>query len=363
MKRGKLRIKFFAAFVMAFLYIVFFPAASGKELFLVRDWAADLEPSGFVQPRSYSSGEIRFFRLSDRLGYIDEQGSILFQEDVAYDAAMEEDFFVNYSALPFNLVMRGRRGEFLANIDGSGYPFTRGGKLFLVSPGGYALSRVDADGRILWEREFPAMITATDAGNESVVIGLLDGGVIVLGDGGNTEYELSVEREGLPVTLQTGIAADGLYFAAVAGGRPQRLMLFAREDLSYSPVFVAELPGSYRRAIVARYYSAPDYFVFEQPGGAGVLQSDRQRLFYVRLPGELLALADERPGGLFLALSAADDATHASAFMPNGSTAFNFSYEDSSSGETRFSHFLRAGKDDFLLGTGTRLYRVRLEVM
>ena len=362
MKRGKLRLKLFAAFVTAFLYVVFFPAASGKELFLLRDWTAGLEDLSGPPRRAEANADAWSFRLAGRLGYIDAQGNILFHENIAYDAAMGDDFFVNYSALPLNLIIRGRQGEFLANIGGNGYPFVKNGKLFLVSPDGHGLARVDNDGNILWERKFPSLITVADAGEKSIVLGFLNGGIAVLGNDGDTDYEVPPERGGLPVTLQAGIAADAARFAAVSGAAPQRLRLFAREASGYAPVFEAELRSSYRRAMVARYFSLPDYFVFEQPGGAGVLQAEKRELSFVPLPGGLLALADERPGGLFLTMSASGGRMYCSAFLPDGNKAFTFSYTGSSAGREA-AYSLRAAKDSFLLGAGTRLYRVTLGVL
>jgi hypothetical protein len=359
MKRGKARLKFFAAFVTAVFYVVVFPAASGKELFLLPAWTVDAENAEVSA--GGEEGETFAFRLSDCLGYVDSRGNLLFREKLAYEAAVGPRFFVNYPAVPLNLIIRDRRGEFLGNIGGGGYPFIRRGKLFLLSPDGHGLSRVSERGDILWETKFTSLITAADAGDESVVLGFLNGALAVLGNDGEPEYEAPPAPGGLAVSLQVGIAADALYFTGLSGGSPQRLRLFAKQEAGYAPLFEAPLQSSYRRAVVARYFSEPDYFVFEEPGGAGFFEVEKQRLLRVRLPGQLLELADERPEGLFLTLSVRGDRMYCGAFLPDGSGVFGFSYK-SPAGAADIPYLLRGGKDGFLLGTGNRLYRLKLEV-
>jgi hypothetical protein len=361
MKRGKAHFKFFAAFVLAAFYAAVFPAASGKELFLLPSWTADLENAEVSAPDGETGGEVLAFRLSGRLGYVDSRGKILFRERLSYGAAMGPEFFVNYPAVPLNLIIRDRRGEFLGNIGGGGYPFIRRGKLFLLSPDGHGLSRASERGDILWERKFTSLITAADAGDESLVLGFLNGALAVLADDGSLEYEVPPVPGALAVSLQVGIADDALYFTGLSGGSPQRLRLFVKQETGYAPLFEAPLKNSYRRAVVARYFSEPDYFVFEEPGGAAVFRIGDEKFLHVPLPGQLLELADERPEGLFLALSASGGWMHCGAFLPDGGRVFGFSYK-SPAEDSDIPYLLCAGKDGFLLGRANRLYRVTLEV-
>jgi hypothetical protein len=362
-KAGKAGSVFFAALACALLYVMMFPICAGKELFLLPAWTTDMELAEETQtreiPQNPKGGEEIFpFRLSGHLGYIDSRGKLLFHERVAYDAAMGDEFFVNYPAAPLNLLVRGRQGEFLGNIAAGGYPFIRRGKLFIISPDGHGLSRVDSRGEFMWEKKFASLITAADAGEEGAVLGFLNGGAAVLRADGSVEYEAPSGEAS--VTLQVGVADDALYFV-VLSGNPQRLELFVKQEDLYTPGFTAELQSSYRRAVVARYFSEPDYFIFEQPEGAGVFQVEKKNLYHVRLPGQLLALAGERPDGLFLALSAKGDRMYCTAFLPNGNRVFEFSWQ-SSSGAQDIPYFLDAAGKNFLLGRGGSLYRVDMGV-
>ncbi|MDR3200385.1 MAG: hypothetical protein LBT68_02900 [Spirochaetales bacterium] len=365
-KTSKVRAIFFAAFASALLYVIVFPICAGKELFLLPAWTTDMELAEETQvreiPQNPKGGEEIFpFRLSGHLGYIDSRGKLLFHERVAYDAAMGNEFFVNYPAAPLNLLVRGRQGEFLGNIAASGYPFIRRGKLFIISPDGYGLSRVDERGELMWEKKFASLITAADAGDNSAVLGFLNGGAAVLSANGSVEYEAPSGGPGeAPVTLQVGVADDALYFV-VLSGNPQRLELFVKQEDAYMSGFTAQLQSSYRRAVVARYFSEPDYFIFEQPEGAGVFQVEKKNLYHVRLPGQLLALASERSDGLFLALSAQDNRMYCTAFLPNGNRVFGFSWQ-SFPGAQDVPYFLDAAGKNFLLGRGGSLYRVDMGV-
>ena len=358
MKRGKIGLKFFAAFFLAILYVVVFPLAAGKELFLTPDWTRDLEVAQLS--RGAAGGNVSPFRLSGYIGYIDEQGRLLFREEIAYDAALGPDFFVNYPAVPLNLIIRNQKGEFIGNIGESGYPFVCGGKLYILSPDGYGLARVDMRGDILWKRNFTSLITVADMGDNSMVLGFLNGAFTVLGEDGSVKHEVPAERGNLAAALQAGIADDALYFTCLSGGSPQRLRLFVKQETGYAPLFETPLQSSYRRAVVARYFSEPDHFVFEQPGGAMVFQVENEnRLFALKLPGQLVALADERPEGLLITLSSAGLRMYCEGFLPNGSRVFGFSYNASPAGRDA-PYCLGAGKGSFLLGEGSRLYHIKL---
>jgi hypothetical protein len=126
-------------------------------------------------------------------------------------------------------------------------------------------------------------------------------------------------------------------------------------------VYTVELPGSYRRAVAAEYFSRPDYFIFEQPGGAAILRIEKEKLFQVQLPGQLLSIAARRMEGLFFALSRDGDRLYGTAFLPNGNPVLRFSYKDIPS-RRGASYFLRAAENYFLLGSGTSLYRIDMRI-
>jgi hypothetical protein len=356
MKHGKSRLKLWGICGAAVLYVVLFPVSVGKELFLLPAWAADVsrEPSG--DPGE--GGEVFPFSLGGYLGYADGRGKLLFREALSYGAAVGPDFFINYPAFPLNLLVRDRQGNFLGNI-GGGYPFIRGGRLFLVSPDGYGLSHIDGQGNALWEKKFSSLITVADAGKEKTVVGFLNGKTAVLGNDGSVEYETSITGDGPSVTLQTGIAGDGLHFTEIVGIRPQRLRLFMKQEEGYMAVFQTDLSASYRRAPVAGYFSDPDYFIFEQPGGAGFFEVETEKLFTVPLPGRLLALAEKRPHGLFLFLSEDGGEMRCTAYLPNGNRVFGFSYARQG-GESAEAQYLYGTEEKFLLGSGSGLYCVAL---
>jgi hypothetical protein len=359
MKRGKSRLKFFGVCAAAALYVIFFPASVGKELFLLPAWTVDVSREAVSDPDGEE--ETFPFSLSGCMGYAGAGGKLLFREALSYDAALGSDFFVNYPAFPLNLLIRDRRGNFMGNT-GGGYPFVRDDKLFLLSPDGYGLSRIDMTGLILWEKRFTSLITAADAGEEKTALGFLNGRTVVLGSDGSVEYETSVSKEGPAVTFQVGIAGDGLYVTEIGGIRPQRLRLFMKqEEGGYTRIYQTDLSGACRRAPVARYFSEPDYFIFEQPGGAGFFEVETTRLFTVPLTGGLLSLAGKRPGGLFLFLTEKDDRIYCGAYLPDGNRVFEFSYIKLTP-ETGPAQYLYGTEEKFLLGSGNGLYCIALGV-
>ncbi|MDR2588784.1 MAG: hypothetical protein LBC67_05090 [Spirochaetales bacterium] len=346
-----------AVFICALLYSLVFPVLSGRELFLLPAWttAADAEPS------PQADGEDDFaFRLSGLIGYADSRGRLLYREKLIYGAALHPEYFINYPSVPLNLLVRGKTGEFTGSIEASGYPFIKKNNLFVISPDGYGLSRYEPDGRLVWEKKFPSLITSADSGKGATVVGLLSGGAAVLSEDGVLLHE-AAPLSGDSVSLQAGMAADGGHFALVIGGSSLGLSLFARQEGGYLPVYSAPLSGSYRRVLAAKYFSSPDFFIFEQPAGAGFFDVEKRRLFDVELSGQLASVADQRVEGLFFTLSREEEKLYGSAFLPDGNRVFEFSFPHSFTGGDA-SYFLHAAENYFILGSGGRLYRIDVRI-
>jgi hypothetical protein len=121
MAGGKRRYLLSTAFVVVLLYIVFFPRDLGKELLTVPVWSVSLGSAKIVTEPGPVKAAIGF-RLGKYFGSVRPDGTLLYRDTVDYDVALGESFFLNYSAVPRNLVAQDQRGNFLGNIGGNGYP-------------------------------------------------------------------------------------------------------------------------------------------------------------------------------------------------------------------------------------------------
>ena len=356
MKRGKRRYLFPAALLGVLAYQLFFPIPSGRELVAVPVWTVKTDGEVIPAERRPGAGLFSGFRLAGHMGYVDPDGTILFREKIAHNAAIHDEYFVNYSAMSRNLMIRDSRGQFLGNITGSGYPFVRGGRLHVISVDGHALSRYGLNGDQTWERKFDSLLTAIDAGRDATIAGLLNGNVYILNEEGAEIYRAAPEGSAYPVILQAGISADGRHFAVISGIEPQKLTVFERTQRNYRPVYSKELAGSYRRAVKARYYSQPGVFLFEQPGGAWMYHAPGKKLSTVSLPGSLADFAEECLEGMLFAVSRKDGILHGTGFLPSGRKVLQFGFPDQP------SFFFRQKGNSVILGLGDRLYRIDMRI-
>ena len=352
---GKRRLYFFGALCGVFAYQFIFPLPMGREIAAVPVWTAPADGALAAYPGN-AAARAAGFSLAGFLGYIDENGGILFREKVDYDAAVHDEFFVNYSALPRNLMTRSPDGTFIGTIGESGYPFIRGDRLFLLSADGFALSEWTVNGDLVWEKKFSSLITAVDAGPETAIVGLLAGGVHLLGKDGAEIFTSPAEGSRYPVALQVGISGGDRILAAVSGIGPQKLSVFEKTPKEYRLLESRELPSGYRRAVKGRFFSPDDFFVFEQPGGIAIYHPRTKRLVETALPGILLALADYPGRGLLFALTEKGEKLHCTGFLPSGKKVLQFDFPKSP------SFFLRRSGDFLLLGLGNRLFRIDMRI-
>ena len=355
MKGGKRRLYGIAAVVGVFAYQFIFPYPLGKELLAVPGWTAETDAAaGTVQPDP--GAKTAGYSLNGHVGYVDAGGAVRFRERIGYGAAVHDEFFISYTALPRNLMVRRADGGFLGTIPGSGYPFIRGERLFLISPEGFALSEWTVNGDLEWESKFPALITTVDAGRSAVAIGFLDGGFRVIGEDGAEIFVSPPAKGNYPVTLQTAVTGDDRYVASVGGIGPQKLSVFEKTGKTYRLLVSRDLSSDFRRPVKGGFFTSSHYFVTEQPGGAGVFDPRSKRFAAVSLPGTVRALAESPAQELLLALTEENGRFFLTAFLPSGKQVMRFGFPRDP------SFFLRRSGDDILLGLGARLFHIAVRV-
>ena len=101
------------AFVIPLLaaYILLAPTVIQKELTFKPQWITDLTRAAIASaaesPESYP------FRLGRLFGYISGEGELIYAEQALYNAAIGDDFFLNYSNVPNNLIARDKSGSIM----------------------------------------------------------------------------------------------------------------------------------------------------------------------------------------------------------------------------------------------------------
>lgn len=299
--------------VLTLAYVLAFPRSTGPEPLLERRWVLSLdgaaaESAAAEQPEVAGGRAPRVmpFRLGSRFGYFTSDGGLRHVEQIRYGIAQDAERFANYSVISENVVLQNPDGAFVQSIAAQGYPRLDHGRLYIFAPGGSAVSEWTVDGQQIWTRDFLSVLTDLDAGEARTAVGLLDGSVHLLDEGGEELFSYATEGARIPVTLAVALGEDEDVLAAVAGIDPQRLILFERHTEGFFPVFQLELDSDYRRPVLLDFLDDGATLAVEQPGGLLLYDRSTESFGRIDLGGaveEVAALPE-----LELVLAAARDA-------------------------------------------------------
>lgn len=231
------------------VYIIFFPHQLKKELVLLPSWGVQLETadnSGF-------SDEPVPFNFDSKLGYFSGSGKLIYAEDVNYRAAVSDKLFINYSSVSENLVIQETDGDILGIIETEGLPFFIGERLFVISPDRTSVAEFDYEGLPLLNLSPGSVITSMDAGDEIVIIGMLNGEVAVFSDSSEPDFTYFSTDSRYSVTYSCAVTDSGDRFAAVTGLYPQQLVCFELRNNEYTAVFRMNMTDTFRRNLLLDY--------------------------------------------------------------------------------------------------------------
>ncbi|MCX7787036.1 MAG: hypothetical protein N2442_05005 [Spirochaetes bacterium] len=270
-------------------YIGLFPIPLGKELLLVLQWIHPVDaPLSTMGQRSPTSKErVTGFLLGKTIGYVSETGDLLYRESVLYSALVTDRGFINYSAIPKNLVVKDPLGNILSTLQLEGYPFARKDRFFVLAADGCGVTEVTLEGEILWKRDFNQLITSMDAGTDTAAIGLWDGTLLVIGAKGEVVFQEKLSPDPYSVLYLTSLTKDDRMMGVVCGLNPQRGILWEKTPVGYKRVRSFQLNSDFRRPIQGLLDSRTGKFVMEDAEGLSIVgrgkESDRKVLLRERI--------------------------------------------------------------------------------
>jgi hypothetical protein len=303
---------FFAALLSIVVYFVLFPYPLGRELVVHPRWATPVPSSAAPailkdSPQAASAPDnprdtTAPFQLGDVFGYVQGDGSILYLGKTQYRIALSATGFVNYTRLGTDWILQDTSGRPVSSFSGSGYPFLgpEGNRIFNVKSDLSGLIELDRNGRALWERDFPTLMTAASLQGDLLLVGLLNGSLVLLDRKGMPLFEYPPKGSRIPVIVGDAVAPDGSLLAAVSGIGPQYLTVLRRQNamnprnsaaLGYTATAVVILPSEYRREVRIAFSPDSRCLVLEGKGGPGLFDPSRGVLRWVSLRGTLAGTA------------------------------------------------------------------------
>ena len=243
----KKRISFILFFLIFAGYMIFFPHQLKKEMILMPSWASDIESGESI----YSEDAVPF-RLGATLGYFSASGKVLFSGDINHNAAVG-DVFINYSSISDRLVIQDCSGGIIGDIENAGLPFFIGSRLFVISPDRLTIEEYDYEGRLLLSISPGSLITSIDAGEDIIILGMLNGEVALYENSSEPIFTYYSTDSRYSISYSCAVTDDGSRFAVVTGLYPQQLVCFELRNDSYIPVFRKDVTDVYRRSILMDY--------------------------------------------------------------------------------------------------------------
>ncbi len=340
---------------LAVLYILIFPARLGRELVPVPHWKTEVaEPSASAVPGA--DRETAFpFRLRDRFGYLDPAGRLAYADTVLFDVALDSGRFVNFSRILQTVATHDSGGRLLDAFPAAGYPVLRSGRLLQLTSDRSGLSEWDSGGGMLWRRSFSTVITDLRVTREAVLVGLLEGRLLLLDRQGRVTLDFAPGGSRIQAVYGCAVSPDGERIGILSGLDPQRLVLLERRQENWKPVYQESLAGEFRRRSFIDFSRDGGYLLWEGKGALEILDTEsfvRQNVDY---EGSLLsAVAGDRSG------------TAAVLTSENpGMLGFRLlSFPDTPYFRVRFpgsSVFIRNDSGAYFLGVDDRVVRFDLE--
>ena len=316
----------FAALLFIVFYFILFPYPLGREFVVRPKWAIPVSTSAGPTrqidklPAATAPNNPRDttvpFQLGDLFGYVQGDGTVLYSGMAQYRIALSATGFVSYTRLGTDWILQDMSGRPVTSFSGSGYPFLgpEGNRIFNVKSDLSGIIELDRNGGALWERDFPTMMTAASLQGDLLLVGLLNGSMLLLDRKGSPIFEYSPKGSRIPVIVGDAVAPDGSLLAAVSGIGPQYLTVLRRQNAmtprnatapGFAVIAILGLPSEYRREVRISFSPDSRCLVLEGAAGPGLFDPSRGVLRWVSLHGTLAGTA--WPGnGRFAALACRD---------------------------------------------------------
>ncbi|MCF0243094.1 MAG: hypothetical protein HUK25_10670, partial [Treponema sp.] len=165
------KILFLALFTVFFtiLYLIFAAKPLGKEYHYEPEWEINISNP----PVQLSENPSLYFKLSNKIGYFDEDGKItrFITYTPEFKTSVSSDYYALYKADAQNTEFFDKNGDSKGFIKSAGFPYFSGKNIFVFLPGGASFEKCFEDGSTKWTYNGLMPITAFSAKENFTCIG------------------------------------------------------------------------------------------------------------------------------------------------------------------------------------------------
>jgi hypothetical protein len=350
---------FFVALLLILLYFIIFPYPLGHEIVAKPVWAVAIGGTDLAAPAPGSSNAaVAPFKLGALFGYVQGDGGILHAEKTLFRVTLSDAGFVNYTRLGTDWIMYDPRGTRLFHFSGRGYPLLNpdGQRIFNIKSDLTGIIEMNRAGDTIWDRDFPSLMTSMSLQPDTLLVGLLNGALVLINRQGSPVFELSPTGSRIPVILGCAVSPDSSLLASISGIDPQYLTVMQSSGSTYAIVAKTALSSDFRREVRMSFSPDSRYLTFEGKMAAGFFDPRSARLSLIGIRGDLAGVA--YPGrGRFAAVLARDGSlAELRIVSPFGPPIMRESFPAQ-------ALFLGSLEDQLLLGMDDTLLRIDVEAM
>ena len=296
---------FLVTLLLILLYFILFPYPLGKEM-IAPAWAtaADQARAATVGSPLADKGAAPF-HLGPGFGYVRADGRILHAEKTLFGVALSAAGYVNYTRLGTDWIMYDPRGVRLFSFSGRGYPLFSpdGRRTFNIKSDLTGIVELSGTGEALWDRDFPSLMTSISIQGEALLVGLLNGTVLLLNTQGSPVFELSPEGSRFPVILGCALSPDAQLIAFVSGIDPQFLTVMQRKGSTFAELGKIRLSSAFRKEVRMTFSPGSRFLAFQGEGSMGIFDPESAQVSWIGVRGDVAGIASAGAGRFAAVLS------------------------------------------------------------
>lgn len=242
-RKKKLILPAFA--VLALVYI-FISSRAVLEYPVIQKQGVISIPQSTAMPKLLQPQVLIQFETSDKMGLLDSSHTIVASALKNGRNILGPGFYIEAFPEQKKLLLDDLFDGTRTELPLYGYPFSRGGRIFILRPDQMAAMEMEKQGKARWSHEFGTPITAFSSQSTMSAWGTLDGTLLVVDREGNeikTGTALPWSNSAFSCIYGLAISKDQKALAVIAGYKPLILAFFRQDGDDFKLVQSLTLEG------------------------------------------------------------------------------------------------------------------------
>ncbi len=331
-----------ACLAVSILYIFFAVRPLRKEIHFLTRWTIDCTKPDKNIAESEQQNLIPF-KLGQIAGYFTPDGKLASLFTFPYKATLSRHEYALYSTGGRAIRIFSSLGEQTGEIEASGFPFFQDDRKYLMLPGGQSFAVLSDEGKIIWDFENYAPITAFSTSDSGIAAGYADGSILVFDNNGKIQQQLVPGGSEYDVILGLALSQDGSLTASICGQNNQRFILARKEKGLTAIIYHEYLEAPTNRQVIVKFSKDSSHCYFAHKDCLGVMDIKKSETKHIPIKGSILSI-QETEKAVFV-LSKHNGKYYVSIIQNHISYSGNFSFKAENAFIAIEDNSLFVGKD------------------